>query len=122
MKYIPKPSGKKKHKGDGLRGRYVNPDKWITGPDINVRMKYYAFLKHRTQALWRGEEYELTWEDWQILWPDHKFEQRGRKITDLCLARKDYNGVWSLDNCETCTRRQHFKRRSEFERANKSNV
>ena len=119
MSYIPKLKGNKKHKGDGMRGRYVDPNKWKTGPDLHTREKYYAFLKHKAQAEWRGEDYELTWKDWQVLWPDELYARRGRSIDSLVLARKDWNGVWSLDNCETCTRREHFKRKKEFTDATK---
>lgn len=117
MKYIPKPSGNKKHQGDGKRGRYVDPSKWITGPDINTRIKYYAYLKHKAQARYRSEPYALTWDDWQTLWTDELFEQRGRRVQDLVLVRRNRAESWNRNNCQICTRREHFKTRAE-QRAN----
>ena len=107
-KYIPPIKGTRV-KGDGKPGRYSEPNKWVTGPDIQQREKYYAWLKHRAQAQFRKETYLLTWDDWQSLWPNELFEQRGRRNTDLCLSRKDYRKAWELNNCMVCSRVEHFK-------------
>lgn len=118
MKYVPQCKNTKQ-KGDSKKGRYVDPNSWITGPDPFVREKYYAFLKHRSQAQYRGEDYQLTWEDWQTIWTDERFNKRGRKIDDLVLCRDDWNGVWTLNNCVIITRAEHFKKRSEYQRGKK---
>ena len=107
-KYIPKIKGTKQ-KGDGRYGRYVNPETWLSGPDLFQREKYYAWLKHRAQAMHRNEEHKLSWEDWQTLWPDDLFLKRGRLATDLCLTRINLNDSWNLSNCVVCTRRKHFE-------------
>ena len=101
-------TGKGRPKGSKGCGRTSDPDQWITGPDPQRRDKYYAYLKHKAQANFRGEEYSLTWEDWEDLWCEPNWSNRGRKITDLCLTRLDYKGPWSVDNVIVCTRRQHF--------------
>lgn len=97
--------------------KYLPPNKGIKrwnpkhvkfGDDTHTREKYYAFIKHRSQAVYRGESYELTWEDWQHLWPDELWAQRGRRITDLCLTRYDYEGEWAMHNVLVCTRQDHF--------------
>lgn len=103
---------KGKKRGEG-RGRCVDPDKWITGPDPDRRDKYYAYLKHKAQANFRGEMYLLTWEDWEYLWCEPNWSKRGRRITDLCLTRLDFEGAWSTDNVIVCTRRKHFDLKME---------
>lgn len=95
-------------------GRPVNPDLWLSGPDPITHEKYYAWLKHKSQAKFRKEEYELTFEDWQSIWSDADFVRRGRSKTDLCLSRTDVGAAWTLDNCNIVTREQHLKRNREF--------
>lgn len=99
-------------------GRPVDPSKWISGPDPLSHDKYYAWLKHRAQARYRHEQYDLTWEEWETLWPDNLFLQRGRKSTDLCLARVDWSQPWSAVNCHIVERKQHLKRNGEFRKLN----
>lgn len=86
-----------------------------------MKNKYYAFLKHRSQAVYRKEPYALSWNDWQQLWPDDKFVQRGKQGDSLCIVRKDYDEEWSMANCEVITKTQHAARAKEF-RKNKENV
>ena len=81
--YIPKP---KPPRADG-RGRPVNPEKWVTGPDPHRREKYYAFLKHRAQCNFRNEDYELTFNDWETYWTDENYSQRGRRRTAWGFCR-----------------------------------
>lgn len=70
--------------------------------------KYYAYLKHRNQAVYRGETYLLLFEDWCEFWPDAEWIKRGRGGEDLCLTRYDFSSEWSVVNCVVCTRRKHF--------------
>ena len=85
-----------------------------------MKNKYYAFLRHRSQAVYRKEPYSLSWEDFQILWPDDKFVQRGRKNNSLCMVRRDRSKSWSLGNCEVITKAAHATRAKEFRK--KQNV
>lgn len=84
-------------------GRRVNPNNWCTGTCAITHDKYYAWLKHRSQANYRKEHYELTWEDWQELWTPEKWEKRGRGSKDLCLRRKNLNLGWTRTNCVVLT-------------------
>jgi len=99
--------------GSPGKGRKVDPDCWVTGPCPDRREKYYAYLKHKSQAEFRGELYLLTWEDWEAMWSDDLWSRRGRRITDLCLTRLDFEGAWSTDNLIICPRSQHFKIKRE---------
>lgn len=105
-KYIPKIIGKPM--GSPGKGKKVNPDNWKTGTNPIRRDKYYAYLKHKSQAAFRGEEYYLTWEEWEGLWTDELWHKRGRKISNLCLTRPGLSGPWCISNVEIATRRKHF--------------
>jgi len=90
-------------------GRFSDPNEWVTGPDPVRREKYYGFLKHRSQAWHRKQEYDLQWNEWEQLWPDHDWELRGRKIDDLIIFRLDPELPWCKDNVCVDTRRKHFE-------------
>jgi len=109
LKYTPPEHTKKLYKGQGGPGRYVNPET-RKYPDPMVREKYYAFLKHRSQAQHRGELYDITEQQWIDLWTDELFSQRGRTINSLCLRLIDSEFGWTISNVEIVSRRQHFNR------------
>lgn len=66
--------------------------------------------KHRQQALWRGEEYALTPEDFFALWPPHLWQQRGRGRDDLCLVRIDDTMPWRKNNCQIIQRLEQLRK------------
>lgn len=100
----------------GRAGRYVDPSKRMFGDDMMRREKYYAWLKHRAQRNFRKEEYNLTWEDWETLWPDDLFLKRGRGRDDLCLYKLDLQGSWELGNVEVGTRMEYLVRAREYKK------
>lgn len=106
-KYSPKPSQSKNR-------RATNPAKWIMGPDELTREKYYAWLKHRCQARYRKEEYHLEWADWQNLWSDELFLNRGRGANNVSLSRIDLNEPWTVDNCTIDVKTVYLKRNKEY--------
>lgn len=101
-------------KGTPGRGRKTDPDSWKTGPDLLTREKYYAYLKHRSQAKFRGEDHSLTWESWQQYWTDDIWFKRGQKADDYILGRVDWDRGWHDDNVEIMTRTDHFKIRKKY--------
>lgn len=111
-KYVPKAS--KTQATPGRKGRYVNPKNWITGPDPLTREKYYAWLKHRSQARYRKEDYSITWEEWQQLWSDSDFLKRGRSPEHLCLLKLDIEKGWHYNNVTVTTRKAQFERNGEY--------
>jgi hypothetical protein len=93
----------------------LNPDSrqkqvWITGTDPYRREKYYAFLQHRNQANFRKEEYELTFDDWEVLWSDSDLAKRGRSSTSLSLFRIDRKEAWSITNVDILQRKIGIRR------------
>lgn len=111
MKYY---KSRKRKTASTNKGRKARPEEWITGPCPETHDKYYAWLKHRAQARYRGEEYDLTWDDWCELWTPSKWSKRGRQVNSVCLQRKDIWGAWSLDNCEVVTRLEQLRRQREY--------
>jgi len=91
------------------KGKFTRP--WISGPDPFHHEMYYAWAKHRSQAIYRKEAYELTWEDWQIIWANPEdFLRRGRDRNDLVLTRQDPELPWTMRNVEIMVRLDHLRR------------
>ena len=107
LKNIPLPT---KLERDGKPGRHVNPDKWITGPDIVRRDKYYGFLRHRAQAKYRKEDYQLTFEQFESLWSNDDWFRRGKAIDKLCMSQINYDIGWVEGNVEVITRGEQLRR------------
>lgn len=106
FKYAPKETKSKSGKP-----RKIFPDNWISGPDMLRHEMYYAWLKHRSQARYRKEAYELSWEDWQEMWANPiDFQNRGRKPDDLTLTRIDDDGAWELANVVVITRLEQLRK------------
>jgi hypothetical protein len=70
--------------------------------------KYYAYLKHRAQAAYRQELYQLTWAQWQRLWPNTQWNQRGRGPRSLRLVQLNPLKGWSFKNCAVVEHATHM--------------
>ena len=87
--------------------RGPQPHNWCSGPDPRRHDQYYAWLKHKSQADYRGEPHELTFEEWETIWnTDYAWENRGRENLSINLCRKDREKGWHLDNIELIVRRR----------------
>lgn len=90
------------------RGQY--PQNWCTGPDPRRHKQYYAYLKHKSQADYRGEPHELTWPEWETIWnTDSAWEKRGRAREDLCLTMIDADCGWHITNVQVVTRLEQLQ-------------
>jgi hypothetical protein len=108
FKYAPKKPTVKNAYG---RDRRMFPDNWISGPDPLQHDMYYAWSKHKSQAAYRRESHDLTWEDWQNIWANPvDFQNRGRKPEDLTLTRIDDDGAWTRDNVVIMTRLEQLRK------------
>lgn len=101
----------KKQRRDGKRGR-VYPHTWITGPDPIRHEKYYAYLRHRAQAHFRGEPYDLTFDQWLAFWPNELWPLRGKSRECLCITMTDPELGWTESNCEIVTRLEQLQRQA----------
>lgn len=69
------------------------------------------FVQSRAQSQFRGETWQLSWEDFYYLWTrDQNYLLRGRGPNRLALCRRDPQGPWSLANCAIETRSEHLRR------------
>jgi hypothetical protein len=89
------------------------PHVWLCGPDEYKHSMYTPWQRSSAQARYRGEEFEMTFEQFYKLWKDH-WPQRGRGIDDLCMSRKDHGGPWSKKNTHIITRKQHYQNQRDF--------
>lgn len=85
------------------------PQCWVSGPDPVTHQQYRAFIQQRNQAQWRGEPWQLTFEQWQDLWFPH-WRQRGRGRWDYCMVRRDPSLPWDTANTEVVSRQEHCQR------------
>ena len=84
------------------------PHQWKSGPDPLAHDQYYAWLKHRSQAMYRKEAHELTFEQWQTIWnTDDNWSKRGNRSESVVLTRYDKEQPWNVDNCHIKNRKQH---------------
>lgn len=64
-----------------------------------------AYARAKCQADFRQEEWQLSYEDYCEFWPDpHIWNQRGRKLESLVLARYDDSRGWNRSNVAQITR------------------
>lgn len=114
-KGVPSPfKGKPRPELCGPRPAAVGPRPhvWVSGPDPAVHYQYRQYIQHKNQAQWRGEEYYLTFEEYQDLWRE-RWHQRGRTKDTYCLTRVDYDLPWCVENCDVITRGDHNRRQLE---------
>ena len=68
-----------------------------------------AFIRSKAQAIFRGEEWNLTLEEYFALWRDiDRWRQRGRTPDSLVMTRWDFELPWDKDNCCIITRQQQL--------------
>ena len=96
--------------------RHPRPHLWIMGPDPELRVKYYAWLQQRNQALWRSEDWHIDFDSWLALWGD-AWPLRGRTKGSMCMTRKDWSLPWTLDNVHVITRSEHAKAQGQAKAA-----
>ena len=91
----------------------IRPHTWKVQGEIPHR-QYCAWLQMRAQAMYRGEEFLLTFEDFQSVWAG-RWHSRGRGSTDYCLTREDPEGAWDRDNTQCVERGQHLRRQRQLQ-------
>ena len=90
MKLKNLPTVKKYKKGPG-QGRYQDSNNWTTGPCPIRRDKYYGWLKHRAQARYRNEYYDLEFEQFESLWKDKKIVMAAKETALKAITNSDDN-------------------------------
>ena len=88
------------------------PLQWSTGPDPQRHACFIAWGRSRAQAHFRGEPWQLLFEEWEAAWGD-QWLRRGRHRDNLLLVRPDPELPWSSDNVELVDRPE-FNRRQRL--------
>jgi hypothetical protein len=89
------------------------PQMWVIGSDAGSykHSMYHPWQKAKAQAVFRGEVWSLSFEDFYELWKND-WDNRGRDSTNVCMTREDYDGEWSKENTILMTRTEHLKRQN----------
>jgi hypothetical protein len=106
----PNPNPKPKKKGVFVAG-VLRPQVWLCGPDEYKHSMYHPWQMARAQANYRGEDWDLSFEEYYELWKD-EWPNRGRRPQDMCMTRQDAEGAWDSTNAYIITREEHFSNNS----------
>ena len=105
--------------GQKNRNRGPRPHTWCTGPDPVTHAQYRAWVQARAQAEYRGEGWELEFDQYQAAWGPC-WDQKGRTRDSMCLTRNDYLLPWSADNILLVSRQQHAQRQASARRRDRA--
>lgn len=90
----------------------VYPHIWLVGPDPAKKQLHTDYLRHKAQAKYRKEDFDLTLDEYIEIWmKDDNHLNKGRSPHNVCLSRKDPDGAWTKDNVEIMSRAEHFRER-----------
>ena len=97
-------------KGGGrVKGRiYPNI---VTYPGILSEYRM-SWCRMKAQAKFRGEEFTITWEEYQAIW-EGRWHLRGTYKTSQVLVRKDSSQPWCVDNVEIVVRLEQWRRQNK---------
>lgn len=60
-----------------------------------------SFARSRCQARFRGQQWDITFEQYRALWEENNnYLRKGRTNEKLCFCRKDISKGWTLNNVE----------------------
>jgi hypothetical protein len=91
--------------------------------DMFDRIRHIPYLRHKAQCHFRGEPFELTFEEFCKFWDTaEKWQARGRQRESLVLTRIDVEGPWSVNNVEIVTRYEQLTRSSFLKRGSIYNI
>lgn len=87
------------------------PHVWLIKDEL-LRSQHLAWLRMKAQAVYRKEDFELTFEDFLNLWTN-MWEHRGRHPENYCLTRDDPDGAWDTKNTILVNRREHLQQQAK---------
>lgn len=99
----------------GMTEPKPRPRAWKSGPDPERHQRYLQWLQQKNQAQYRGEQWQLLFEQWLEIWGDC-IDQRGRRRGDLSMIRKNYLEPWHTDNVLLVTRREQSEIQTQVTR------
>jgi hypothetical protein len=93
-----------------MRIRGIYPELWKSGRDPIRHKLWLECQRNRAQAKYRGQEWEITEEEFIELWMlDDRYKRRGKGSNNLCMTRINKNESWNRDNVYFPTRKEHFQ-------------
>ena len=105
--------------GRSGRGTGPRPHTWIAGTDPVRHDQYNAWLKARSQAWFRKEIWEITFEQWVklwgVLWP-----MRGRHRHCVMLMKQRWQEPWSMTNAHLVNRDQFHQAQARIKQQRKA--
>ena len=104
--------------GRAGKGTGQRPHTWIVGSDPVLHDQYNAWLKARSQAWYRGEQYDISFDDWVQLWSD-QWHRRGRFRDCLMLMKRRWQEPWSSHNAQLVNRDTFHQRQSRIKQERK---
>jgi hypothetical protein len=94
-------------KGGGrVPGRDYSYLNTYPGEQAEYRM---SWSRMKAQAKYRGETWDITWEEYQQLW-DRKWHLRGTSKLSHVLTKRDQEGIWTVANVEIIPRLDQWRR------------
>lgn len=97
------------------RGRKVGdqvPNAWVSGTDPVRHEQHIAWRQQKNQAQWRGEKWEIDFDDWILMW-GMLWEHRGRTPEEYCMTRIDPEKDWVNENIRIMLRKDMFAEQSK---------
>lgn len=95
------------------------PQKWKY-KDAFRHARHIPFLRQKSQAVFRGESWTLTFEEFCDLWPDDIWSLRGNKKHCMCMTMKNHQLGWHKDNVMVVTRQECVSRNRAIREAKKN--
>ena len=93
----------------------LRPQCWKIQGEI-PHQQHTAWHRQRAQAIFRGEHWDLPFEQFQQVW-DGKWSQRGRGRDQYCMTRVDFTLGWTLANVQLIRRLDHLRQHQQRQRS-----
>ena len=86
--------------------------KYFRTDDPVLRQLRRYYIRSRNQAKHRGQDWNISFEDYAFLWrANDNYLRIGRCRNNLHLARIDEKGAWDIQNVQIATRGEHLSKR-----------
>jgi len=95
------------------RGTGPRPHTWKAGSDPVRHNQYNAWHKSRAQARFRGEDWQLEFEEWVEIWGTN-WSRRGRGPDSLVMMRRRWQEPWTKRNAQLVDRPTFHQRQSRI--------
>ena len=95
------------------RGTGPRPHTWVTGPDEEHHNKYRAWQRAKAQANFRGEDWQLSFQEWVEVWGTN-WHRRGRGPDSLVMMRRRWQEPWTRKNSQLVDRPTFHQRQAKI--------